>query len=431
MRPWAGGRGSHEGPQVPWRRALTDRWALVALGALLYWVASHSLRPFVVVRLDELGAGPAQIGLVAAAYSVVALFVAVPAGRVVDRIGVGRVLVVSLVAMAALGVAYAFATTIVSLLALQVVNGVVELFVWLALQTLATHAGAGDGLAKQLALFSFCWGLGIAVGPTVGGMVYDGIGFSALALLYTVLSLAMLVAALLAPRVPAGIRARGGRLGRDAWSMAARPAIRAVLMSSFVAMYVISIKNTFYPLALQESGISLSLVGVMLSVMGVASLGVRTLLPSLLRWFGAGPVMLVGSFVGVAGISATPWLVVAHPVVLVAAAALTGAGYGSNPPVAMQVLGEQSRAGERGLVMGLRAASSRLAQVVQPLAFGGLVATAGTGLAFPASGAVMAFVLLVTRRDVLALRRKPPPAAPPHLPPETDGGPGPAQRPSS
>ena len=397
-------------PAVRWRRVLASRWALVSLAAFLYWTASHSLRPFVVVRLDELGASTQQIGLVAAAYAFFALFLAIPGGRAVDRLGSSRVLYVSLALMVALGVAYAFAESVLALFLLQVANGVVELLVWLTVQTLATGAGRGDTLARHLSLFSFMWGLGIAIGPTVGGFVYDGLGFSALAFLYAGLAAAMLVAVAIAPKRPAGPRTRGRGLGRDAWQVSRQPAIRSVLLASFTVMYVISIKSTFYPLALQERGVPVPLIGVLLSIMGIASLAIRPALPWLTRRFGAGTVMVAGTVVGVIGISLTPWLV--HVALLVVFAAVTGAGYGSNPPLGMQLLSEYSADTNRGLVMGLRAAASRLAQVVQPLAFGSLAAAAGTAAAFPISGGALLALALWSRRDLVALRSGASPAEP-------------------
>jgi MFS family permease len=402
--------GDASEPVASWRRTLASRWALLSLIAFLYWTASHSLRPFVIVRLDDLGASAQEVGLVAAAYAFFSLFLAIPGGRLIDRLGSIRILYVSLVAMAGLGVAYAFAASILQLFVLQMVNGVVELGVWLAAQTLVTGAGRGHSLAKQLSLFSFTWGLGIAVGPTLGGLVYDQLGFAALGLTYAGLAAAMFAAVCFAPAQPAGLRTKGGRLGRDALQTARQPAIRSVLLSSFIVMYVISIKSTFYPLALQDRGISVPLIGVLLSIMGVASLAVRPFLPALSRRFGAGVVLVLGTVVGVVGISLTPWLV--HPVLLVAAAVVTGAGYGSNPPVAMQLLSEHSAASNRGLVMGLRAASSRLAQVVQPLAFSSVVVAAGTAAAFPISGAALMAMALWSRRDLVALRSRPFPPDP-------------------
>ncbi len=131
------------------------------------------------------------------------------------------------------------------------------------------------------------------------------------------------------------------------------------------------------------------------------------MLPAALRRFGAGTVLVTSSLVGVLGISLTPWLL--HPVLLVAAAVATGAGYGANPPVAMQLLGEHSAEAQRGLVMGLRAAASRLAQVIQPVIFGSLATAVGTSVAFPISGTALLAMALWTRRDLIALDAGEPP----------------------
>ena len=125
-----------------------SRWAIASLAVLLYWLAAHSLRPLVTIRLDELGATDAQIALTVAAYSVFSLLLAIPGGRLVDRVGVMRVLVVSLTAMVLVGVGYALATTPEQIIALQAVNGVVELGVWLALQSLATPAAVSSSPAS-------------------------------------------------------------------------------------------------------------------------------------------------------------------------------------------------------------------------------------------------------------------------------------------
>lgn len=382
---------------------MLSRWALVSLAALLHWVGAHALRPFVVLRLDELGASPQQIGLITAAYAILAMLLAIPGGRAIDRLGSSKVLYSMLVAMVLVGIGYAFADTMLLLFVLQMVSGAAELGAWLVIQTLATYAGRGDGLAKQLSLFSFTWSLGIAAGPTIGGIAYERIGFTGLALLYSGLAVAVLLVMLYAPKV-AAMSTGGGGLRREALQTVVQPTIRAVLLSSFVTMFVISTKNTFYPLALAERGVSASLIGALLSVMGVASLGVRLVLPMLARRFGPGTVLSLGTIVGVVGISATPWLF--GPVLLVLGAVLTGVGFGSNPPLVMQLLGEYTSASKRGLAMGLRAAASRFAQVAQPLVYGSLVAGIGTAATFPVSGAALLGVVLWIRRDVLALRHR-------------------------
>ena len=214
-----------------------SRWAIASLAVLLYWLAAHSLRPLVTIRLDELGATDAQIALTVAAYSVFSLLLAIPGGRLVDRVGVMRVLVVSLTAMVLVGVGYALATTPEQIIALQAVNGVVELGVWLALQALASHAGGGEFLTRQLALFSLAWGIGLAVGPALGGAVYGAMGFQPLGWLYAGVTLVALAAVPLVPYRGREQPERGsdGKLPgmvRSMRVMIGRPAVKGVLLAS-------------------------------------------------------------------------------------------------------------------------------------------------------------------------------------------------------
>jgi MFS family permease len=384
---------------APWASALRSRWAFASLAVLLYWLAAHALRPLVTIRLDELGASDAQIALTVAAYSVFSLALAIPGGRLIDRIGVMRVLLVSLAAMALVGVGYALATTPDQILVLQAVNGVVELGVWLALQALASHAGGGEFLTRQLALFSLAWGLGLAIGPAIGGAVYGAVGFQPLGWVYAG---ATLLALATVPLVPYRGREKSGRdangelpgVMSSMREMVRRPAVKGVLLASFVALFIQAIRLSFYPLFLKREGISLSEIGLILSLMGVASIAVRVPLPALLKRFGAGRVLVASMWLAVVGIGVTPWLNDVVPLVIGALA--IGIGYGVNPAITMELMARDTKPEERGLAMGLRVTSNRLAQISQPVVFGALIATVGMASAFPISGLLLAAVTLWT-----------------------------------
>lgn len=387
------------GAAVGWGAALRSRWALVSLSTLLYWCAAHALRSFVALRLDELGASDALIGVAVAAFPALSLFLAIPAGRVIDRIGLRAVLGVSYLGMVVMGAGFALARSPLQLVALQAVNGVAELGVWLALQALASAAGRAAFLTRQLALFSLAWGIGIAIGPVLGAAVFEAVGFPALGWIYAGLSAVALVAGLAAPRAvrPEGEPDRPvGSLLAGMRVITTRPAVRAVLLASFVALYSNAIKGSFYPLYLERSGVPVARIGVLLSIIGVTSLLVRIALPALLRRWQAGAVLVAGMWVEVVTLAATPvlpgfWL-------LAAAAALFGAGHGLNPPITVELMARNTEQRERGLAMGVRVTANRLAQVVQPVVFGALASVIGIAAAFPASGALLAAATLWTAR---------------------------------
>jgi len=199
--------------------------------------------------------------------------------------------------MALTGIGYGLAVTPGHILVLMLVNGLAELGVWLALQALVTHAGAGAFLSRQLWLFSLGWGIGVAVGPVVGGIVLEYVGFPALGFLFAALSLAATVVVFVPyPRRHDDMSSGGGEPRPSEESalltIARRPAVKGVLLSSYVVLFVNAIRLSFYPLYLKWEGISLSRIGVLLSSFGVASLLIRFLLQRVVRRWGAGRVLV-------------------------------------------------------------------------------------------------------------------------------------------
>lgn len=76
--------------------------ARVSLVALLVALATNALRPMVAYRALDLGASPAEVGLVAASFSILAVVVALPAGAWADQVG-GEIVAVGGTALMALG----------------------------------------------------------------------------------------------------------------------------------------------------------------------------------------------------------------------------------------------------------------------------------------------------------------------------------------
>lgn len=384
--------------------ALRDRWVFVSVAALLYWTAAMALRPMVALRLAEMALSPVEIGVVVAANPVVALLLALPSGRVIDRLGGRRALWSGLSAMALTGVGYASVSSVVPLLLLQLCNGVAEMVVWIALQTLISRSGSGDVLKGRLAVFSLGWGVGTALGPVVGTWIFSSFGFTWIGVCYTALSVSCLVA-LASPRLAAdsaGLPSGAGAVA-DIRNIVGRPVVGGVLIATFVCLFLNSVRSSFYPLFLQEAGTPVPSIGILLSVMGVASVVVRIPLPYLLRFLLADRVLQWGMWCSLVAMTVTPWL--PNFPMLVAAAVVIGVGYGVNPPLTLQLISEATEVGERGLAMGLRVTFNRLAQVSQPLLFGVLMSTVGAASAFAFSGVALAG--LATWSGFLA-RRNPP-----------------------
>jgi MFS family permease len=388
-------------------RAMGSRWAALSAATLLYWIASQGLRPFLPLRLEELGASDSMIGVAVAAYAVVGLLLAVPSGRILDRLPQHRLLVASLVGLTAGTVVLPYLDSVLLLSAGMLLNGAFAMWVWLVLQSMITRAGEGQGRRNQLALFSLCWGIGLAGGPSLGAVLYDVLDFTGLCMVLGGITLAGAVAAMASPPVPpVSAEPRDGGVEpspgiRAALSRAfANPILVAVLISSFVNLFVMSMRISFYPVYLERAGVSITQVGILLSIIGVSSLAVRAVLPAVERRLGTLTVLIWSTGLAIAGAAGTP--LSSNLVVLTIGALLIGVGLGANPPITVNLVAEHSDARDRGLAVGLRMMANRSAQVAQPVVFGALAATIGLGLAFPVSGALLAAVTVW-----MALRLRP------------------------
>jgi MFS family permease len=376
------------------RRALLSRWALVSAATLLYWVVTQAVRPFVALRLQDLGADDLTIGVALAGASVGGLLLAIPSGRLLDRLPQREVQVGALLGLAATTAGLALTGSVAALVAMMIGNGVFAMWVWLAQQSIITHAGSGAFRDRQLGLFSLAWGIGLAAGPSVGAVAYDRAGFGALCAVCTALCLAATAAAAGAPPVAASPRAEAtedtfrGSLGRSF----ANPVLVGVLLASFVNIYVQSLRVSFYPVYLERAGVGVARIGLLLSLIGVSSLLVRAVLPAATRRFGEFGLLLWSTWVAIVGVVLTPFA--PQFAVLVLGALLIGVGLGANPPITVSLVAHHSEAHERGLAVGLRMVANRSAQVAQPLVFGGVASVVGLALAFPVSAALLAGLTL-------------------------------------
>lgn len=380
-------------------RAYRSRWTLASVAAFFYWLAVQSLRPFVTLHLADLGASEAEVGLVVAAQSFLSLFLAVPAGRMVDRRGLRRYMLLSLLTMGLVGVGYALTNTIIQVAVMQLLAGVTELGAWIGIQALITRSGEGSFRHRHLALFSIMWGTAFAVGPSVGAWVFDMSGFEAVGVLY---ALCAAGAALLLVAVPyrdrplapdghsAGGRGRPRRTGtlRELKALGQTPAILAVLIGSFVALWANSLRTSFYPLFLENEGIPIPVIGILMSIAGATMLVGRIPLAWLVRKYGARRVLTAATVTAVISLASTP-LLLTSPILLAVGSALFGVGFGLNTPITIELMAEHSDDTRRGLAMGLRVASNRAAQLLQPLLFGVVAAALGMGAGFGAGGLLM------------------------------------------
>src|SRR5947209_17747894 len=119
----------------------------------------------------SLGFDAAEIGILVGARSILALFLSIHIGVLMDRFGTRRVTLFFVWTGMALAPLFPLAPGFWALLLLQLVSGAAVSFAWSGAQTLIAQLAEGD--AGHIGKFSFFARLGSTTAPILAGIVWD------------------------------------------------------------------------------------------------------------------------------------------------------------------------------------------------------------------------------------------------------------------
>ena len=203
----------------------------------------------------SLGLDASEIGVLVGARSMLALFLSIHIGVLMDRFGTRAVTLVFVWTGMALAPLFPLATGFWALLFLQLVSGAATSFAWSGVQTLIAQLAEGD--AKYIGRFSFFARFGSTSAPIVAGAVWYLGGAWPGYLLGAAWGAVLTTALLRTPEAefftpqPASGATRNRFRARDAWPRASDyvSAIKLIAIPAVaVSMAVISMRNTTYSL---------------------------------------------------------------------------------------------------------------------------------------------------------------------------------------
>src|SRR5262249_24923652 len=119
----------------------------------------------------SLGLDASEIGVLVGARSILAMFLSIHIGVLMDRLGTRAVTLVFIWIGMLLAPLFPLATGFSPLLVLQLVNGAAVSFAWSGVQTLIAQLAEGE--SRHLGRFTFFARLGSTSAPIVAGAVWD------------------------------------------------------------------------------------------------------------------------------------------------------------------------------------------------------------------------------------------------------------------
>jgi MFS family permease len=161
-----------------WLPGVPSTTNLVLMGSTIVMASSLSMMSALEnefnARLSQTALG---FGVAFSALTVARLIVQIPLGRLSDRIGRKKLIVVGLVALAPLTVLFGYVTTTLQLINLRLVQGVATACIAAPAFALASDLARKGGEGQEMSFVTMGFGLGMGVGPLIAGSLGGYLGF--------------------------------------------------------------------------------------------------------------------------------------------------------------------------------------------------------------------------------------------------------------
>ncbi len=382
--------------------SVEPRLLFICVVAAIHFAGATMPRLLIPLHLAEMGTPPELTGIVVSTYALFPLFIALPGGILIDRLGSRA----TIIAGATLEVISAYILVrhpaILPVTMATILAGMANVLVVVASQSYVAAIGTSRSRANDFAVFGFATAAGQLVGPLLGGIISDSLGRS---VAFAGVGVAGIIAAAIGSRLPPtdprspvgatpgepseGVRELMGvtrGLLRD-------PRAQMSIIISGCALGAFSINTSFYPVFLQSIGYSDGSIGLLGSLRQMSALVVRPLLGYLVGSFGQRRTVQGVLLIGALAIGGTPFVVALGPLALLAL--LGGTTTALTQPISMIMMAEGADDEHRGLAMGLRLTGNRLVQFLGPILLGMVVAYVGIASSFIGAAAVLIFGALL------------------------------------
>jgi len=382
---------------------------LMLIALTLHFIRHGIIFPFIPLLAEQMGAGPMTIGFIVGSFSLIAVFLSIPLGGLVDRFGVKRLLVLG-VSCNIVNAAILIRTDTVSMLIIaQLIAGIAFLLNVVASQAFISRLPDTSRREKGFGWLAFSASAGNSVGPILGGVLVGRFDYSVTFWVVLAFSSAGLVAlGLENTRESIATKSTYSPVqdARQAGLLAISPQVLLVLIFTFAIVFAASLRASFLPVLLRTEGLTEFTVGMLISIFAIMSTGIRLIFGRLLDMFDRRKILAVSMLSIILAIGLIPSMFsVAGFAILIS---VFGLGFGMTQPISMVMIADLTTPDQSGLAMGLRFTAIMLAGLLSPIFLGFITETIGLGPAFYVAAGVVVMTgiyMFIIRPDLIPDRR--------------------------
>ena len=323
----------------------------------------------------SLGASALTVGLLAALFAVLPMLLSVTAGRLIDRLGPRRPVMLGLAVLAcAATLPFLFPSVGILYLSSPLI-GTAFMLLHISMNSVFGAYGTPEQRAVTFSWLSLGFSISNSIGPLAAGFAIESFGHAGAMLTLATLPVIGLVLLWRRKRpLPRPAHVARGRQG-GVMALLRLPALRHTLIASGLLNIGWDIYSFLMPLYGSRIGLAPSTIGTIMSCFALATFVVRAVLTQLVRslrqW------LLIATAMTLAGSTYMLFPLVESVPLLMALSFILGIGLGASQPVIMAVLYEASPPGRQGEAVGIRTTMLNCSQTFIPLASGAISAALG------------------------------------------------------
>ncbi len=343
---------------------------LLVLIAALNQALHTGGRVAVALTTISLNASPLVIGTITALYGLLPMALALPLGKLTDRIGPRVPMYAGTLFFIAGGLMPSYAPSLPTLYLAAALIGMGNMTFQLSIQNAVGRIGGREDLTRNFSSLAIGMSAGAIIGPLITGYAIDYTGYESAFIFLTLLPFAALVLLStldLGLTPAAGANARGKTRTLD---LLANRGLVAIYIITFIHVLSWELYTFLMPLHGSQIGLSASTIGILMGAFSAASFTMRVLLPPLAKRFDHW--QLIKGMLMLAGVIFVALPLTGDTLFLVLLSALIGGCLGAAQPLTMTLIHDNSPPGRIGESLGVRTTVVSSCQFVLPLVFGGL-----------------------------------------------------------
>ena len=357
-------------------------------------------RPATSYRVLGMGEGADVVGIVAASFALVPLFVAIPLGRFADRRPRFPTLPLGCVLQAAACGVLAVAQGTQLLVLGTALLGLGPLGVALSVPEIVARESEPEQHDRLFGLLTAAVSLGQLIGPLVAGFLVvasDLQGSTTRAMLAAAALSALATGLALASHLHRTARLPEPGLERQRLgSILKTRGVPAGIFASTVVLSAADVFTAYMPVLGEESGIAPGMVGVLLALRAGASIASRVGIGPIVERLGRVSVLWGSAAVAAAAFGAMT--LTRELVALAALSLVAGFALGFGQPLSMTIMVQLVPERARATALGVRLMGNRAGQVAAPAVAGLVSGTAGASAVFWFVSGLLVFSAAALRR---------------------------------